>query len=71
MEAYKTDIVVEEDGTVTLGGLPFRKGERLEVILLQRIGQSEDAELYPLRGEPIKYDEPFGGVDEDEWKAPG
>lgn len=71
MEAYKTDIVVKEDGVVTLGGLPFRKGERLEVILLQRTRHNEDGELYPLRGESVKYVDPFGSVAEDEWEAPG
>lgn len=40
MEAYRTDAVVKEDGTVTIGGLPFRTGERLEVILLQTAGRS-------------------------------
>lgn len=69
MEAYRTDAVVKEDGTVTVSGLPFRTGERLEVILLQRTGRSNGAESYPLRGEPVRYEEPFDGVAEDDWEA--
>ena len=73
MEAYKTDVIVEEDGTVTISNLPFRKGEKLEVILLQRIvqraGLVNRLESYPLRGEPVRYVDPFEDVAEDDWKA--
>lgn len=69
MEAYRTDAVVKEDGTVTIGSLPFRTGERLEVILLQTAGRSNGVASYPLRGEPVRYEEPFEGVAEDDWEA--
>jgi len=73
LEAYKTDVIVEEDGTVTISNLPFRKGEKLEVILLQRIvqraGLVNRLESYPLRGEPVRYVDPFEDVAEDDWKA--
>lgn len=69
MEAYRTDAVVKEDGTVTVSGLPFRAGERLEVILLQTAGRSNGAASYPLRGEPVKYEEPFESVAANDWEA--
>lgn len=69
METYRTDVVVKEDGTVTISGLPFHKGEKLDVILLQRAGRASRVETYPLRGEPVKYIEPFEGVDKDSWEA--
>lgn len=69
MEAYRIDVVVEEDGTITIGGLPFRAGERLEVILLQTSGRINRADLYPLRGESAKYEKPFEGVVGDDWEA--
>lgn len=69
MEAYRTDAVVKEDGTVTIGGLPFRTGERLEVILLQAAGRSNGVASYPLRGEPVRYEEPFESVADDDWEA--
>ena len=68
MEAYKTDVVVEEDGTITIRGLPFHEGEKLEVIL-QRAVRTNRVESYPLRGEPVRYVEPFEGVAEDDWQA--
>lgn len=69
MEAYKINVVVEEDGTITIGGLPFRAGERLEVILLQTAEHANRADLYPLRGESVKYEEPFKSVAGDDWEA--
>ena len=73
MEAYKTDAVVEEDGKVKIMNLPFRRGEELEVILLQRIvqrpGRVDRLEPYPLRGEPVKYLDPFGSVAQEDWEA--
>jgi hypothetical protein len=36
MNAYKVEAVVAENGTVTLQGLPFRPGETVEVIVLER-----------------------------------
>lgn len=67
MEAYKTDAVVKEDGTVTISGLPFPEGEKLEVILLQQAGRTDGADPRPLLGEPVKYIEPFEGVAENDW----
>lgn len=70
MEAYKTSAVVEEDGTVTISGLPFQQGEELEVILLQQTRQTSRVASYPLRGKPVKYVEPFESVAEEDWEAP-
>lgn len=70
MEAYKTEAVVKEDGTVTISGLPFHEGEKLEVILLQHTRQTnQHVASYPLRGKPVKYVEPFEGVAENDWGA--
>lgn len=66
MEAYRTNTVVHDDGTVVIDNLPFRKGQKLEVILLEEA--YEGAASYALRGEPVKYDDPFGSVAEDEWE---
>ncbi len=36
MNAYKVEAIIAEDGTVTLRGLPFRTGETVEVIVIER-----------------------------------
>jgi hypothetical protein len=69
MEAYRTEATVHEDGTVTVGGVPFSKGQRVEVILLGKDEAAEAARGYALRGEPVEYVDPFGSVAEGEWEA--
>ena len=68
MEAYRTEIVIAEDGTLSLRGLPFREGERVEVIVLGHKRAEGEGE-YPLRGLPVQYEDPFGSVAEEEWNA--
>ena len=68
MEAYRTNVVVHDDGTVVIENLPFQKGQRLEVILLERSGASDNASSRALRGEPVRYVDPFDSVAEDEWE---
>ena len=68
MEAYRTDAVVRKDGTVTIGNLPFREGQKVEVILLQRDRVRNGGTSYALRGEPVEYLDPFEGVAVDEWE---
>jgi len=34
MDAVRLDTVVKKDGEITMRGLPFKKGERVEMILL-------------------------------------
>ncbi|MDQ3637652.1 MAG: hypothetical protein M3426_06605 [Actinomycetota bacterium] len=68
MEAYRTNVVVHDDGTVVIENLPFQKGQRLEVILLERTRDSANASSRALRGEPVRYVDPFDSVAEDEWE---
>jgi hypothetical protein len=36
VNAYKVETVVNEDGSLTLKGLPFQAGDRVEVIVLEQ-----------------------------------
>ena len=71
MEAFKTEAEVSENGTLTLHGVPFSKGERVEVIVLRTHAAPPDTDdPYPLRGTVIKYDDPFEpAISPDEWEA--
>jgi hypothetical protein len=66
MQAYRTETTIFQDGKLSINGLPFRKGDEVEVIVL---GQKREAtgERYPLRGKPVTYHQPFDSVAEDEW----
>lgn len=71
MNAYRAEATVDEDGTVTVRGVPFASGVRVE-ILVQRIESpaSDTGHRYPLRGSVYRYDRPFDpAVDPDEWEA--
>jgi hypothetical protein len=69
MKTYRISTVVEKDGTVTIANLPFHSGEELEVVLRSRGGGGDPTKAHPLRGEAVKYKDPFGNVAEDDWDA--
>ena len=68
MEAYRTSAVVQDDGTIVIGNLPFDEGQRVEVIRLEQSKTAEDNEVYDLRGEPVTDARPFDSVAEEEWE---
>lgn len=69
MQMYRIEATVSHDGTVTIKGVPFRAGDKVEVIMRSREYGKECSELYPLRGKPIRYVDPFESVAEDDWEA--
>lgn len=69
MKAYRVEAAIERGGTLMLDGLPFHKGEMVEVIVLSRSDASQNAGRYPLRGKPIRYDAPMEPVAHGEWEA--
>ncbi len=62
MQAYRTETTISQDGKLSIGGLPFRKGDEVEVIVLIQERAKTTRERYPLRGKPISYHQPFDGV---------
>jgi hypothetical protein len=68
MDAYKTAVTIGQEGELRLSGLPFHAGDEVEVILLRR--ESEPTENpYPLRGLPVRYEDPTEPVAEGDWDA--
>jgi hypothetical protein len=69
MHDYKVERKIDADGSVTIKGIPFQAGERVEVII-RGCGSAEgNGERYPLRGTPVRYTNPFGSVAEEDWDA--
>ncbi|MBF2004346.1 MAG: hypothetical protein IGS49_02420 [Chlorogloeopsis fritschii C42_A2020_084] len=67
MNAYKIEVILTEDGTLTLQGLPFHAGDAVEVIILEaKTPQHQaapkpqsDQNRYPLHDtQPYRYDDP-------------
>jgi hypothetical protein len=77
MEAHKIEAVLTEDGTLMLRGLPFHAGDAVEVIILSaKTPQNKGAapsqpetNLYPLRGQVIRYDDPTEPVALSDWEV--
>jgi len=67
MNAYRIETVVNQDGTLTLKDLPFPVGESVEVIILERSQKSGRKDHYPLRGKPLRYDDPTSPVAQEDW----
>ncbi len=69
MNAHRVETTINQDGTLTLDGLPFRAGDEVEVIILERPARRDGSNPYPLRGQPVRYDAPTEPVAENEWGA--
>jgi hypothetical protein len=68
MRAIEENVVVQEDGLIELDELPVKAGDRVKVIILIR-EESQDGELYPLRGlQPYRFDDPTSPVAPDDWE---
>ncbi|HLX62480.1 MAG TPA: hypothetical protein VKX17_14475 [Planctomycetota bacterium] len=65
------ETTLEQDGSVTLDHIPFRKGQQVEIIILpgKRTGKKAKSNKYPLWGKPFKYDDPFEPVAVDDWEV--
>lgn len=71
MNAHKVEAVLRENGQLILENLPFKKGDAVEVIIIERsLGESESIS-YPLKNtQPYSYDEPFApATDIEDWQA--
>ena len=69
MQDYRVETEVESDGSLTIKGLPFQAGDRVEVIIRGHKPGDDNGARYPLRGKPVRYTDPFGSVAEEDWEA--
>ncbi len=69
MRAYRLETTLSEDGALQLSALPFREGETVEVIVLERPSAPHEAEPRLLKGSVLRYDDPTEPVAADDWEA--
>lgn len=69
MKAYRVEATVGEDKSLWLKRVPFRAGDAVEVIVLAAPERRPSESSYPLRGTPIRYDDPMAPVAESDWDA--
>ncbi len=65
-ETFRVEVVVTDEGTLTVTGLPLHAGDRVEVIVRRQEDHAPGAR-YPLRGKPYRYSGPFEPVADDDW----
>lgn len=65
--AHRIELILTEDGKLSLDRLPFRAGQTVEVILLPV--PPVQSTLSSLRGSVIRYDHPTEPVAEADWDA--
>lgn len=69
MRDFRVETRVSSDGSLIIKSLPFRAGDRVEVIIRQHNHTEDSGDRYPLRGKPVRYTDPFAGVGEEDWEA--
>jgi hypothetical protein len=65
--AHRIEVVLSEDGKLSLDRLPFRAGQTVEVIVLPAACPTPSG--HALRGTVLRYDEPTAPVGEADWEA--
>ena len=69
METYRVVTLVSSKRSLMIEGLPFKAGEKVEVIVRRRERERERRERYPLRGTLVHTMNPFESVAESDWEA--
>ena len=71
MQAHRAETTLSEDGVITLRGVPFSRGESVEVIVFPFATAAAPGSRYPLRGTPVTLVAPTEPVAEADWEAAG
>ena len=66
--AHRIEVVLSEDGKLSLDRLPFRAGQVVEVIVLP---VAAPVAAFSLHGAVIRYDRPTEPVAEADWDVLG
>ncbi|MEN9870070.1 MAG: hypothetical protein RLZZ171_1058 [Cyanobacteriota bacterium] len=70
MNAHRIETALTENGKLSLQNLPFKKGDEVEIIILDRSSSKTTTDSYPLRGTVIRYDDPFEpATSAEDWEA--
>ena len=68
MKSYRVTTEISQNKQLSLDGLPFEEGTKVEVVVSE--AKPVPDHQYPLRGSLIKYEMPFAtAVDDENWEA--
>ena len=70
MNAHRIETALTENGKLSLQNLPFKKGDKVEIIILERNSSKIVSDSYHLKGTVISYEEPFeAATSSDDWEV--
>jgi hypothetical protein len=69
MRAWRLETSVPQNGIIQVDNLPFRAGEEVEVIVLERSKEPESQDWQLLKGSVVRYDDPTSPVGVEDWDA--
>lgn len=68
MKAYRVETEIAADGVLRLEALPFRAGERVEIIILAA-EEGAKADPVSIRGKVLEYMDPTAPVADSDWNV--
>jgi hypothetical protein len=68
MDSHRIETTLEQDGTVTLNGLPFQAGDTVEVTVVAKAPKPKQ-NGYSLRGTTLTYKAPLEPVADEDWES--
>lgn len=70
MNSHRIKTALTENGKLSLQNLPFKKGDKVEIIILQQNTQTIGSEAYSLKDTVIDFKDPFEpAISPEEWNA--
>jgi hypothetical protein len=70
MNAHRIETSLTENGKLSLKNLPFKKGDEVEIIILDRSSSKTISDADSLTGTVLRYDEPFEpATSVEDWEA--
>lgn len=68
MEIHQIQKTVLPNGTIVIENLPFKAGAKVD-ITIEKSRETDSENLYPLRGTPYSYEDPFSPlISSEDWK---
>ena len=69
MHDYNVETKIADDRSLIIQGLPFEPGDKVKVTIRVENATPGNGDRYPLRGQSVRYTDPFGSVAESDWDA--
>lgn len=69
MQALRVETTISKNGELQVKGLPFRPGEKVEVIVLPLHRRMTVAKTLDLKNSVLQYKDPTNPVAEQDWEA--